>query len=53
VTGSAQELGRVAVEQIMRRLSAATAGDRPVDDRVLLTPVLTIRDSTGPAPRRP
>jgi DNA-binding LacI/PurR family transcriptional regulator len=52
VTGSAQELGRVAVEQIMRRLSTASAGDQPVDDRVLLTPVLTIRDSTGPAPRR-
>ncbi|MGW4210480.1 LacI family DNA-binding transcriptional regulator [Lentzea sp. NPDC004789] len=53
VTGSAQELGRVAVEQIMRRLSTATAGDRPADEQVLLTPVLTIRDSTGPAPRRP
>jgi DNA-binding LacI/PurR family transcriptional regulator len=53
VTGSAQELGRVAVEQIMRRLTAAGDGDRPVDDQVLLTPVLTIRDSTGPAPRTP
>jgi len=53
VTGSAQELGRVAVEQIMRRLGTASAGDQPVDDQVLLTPVLTIRDSTGPAPRRP
>jgi DNA-binding LacI/PurR family transcriptional regulator len=52
VTGSAQELGRVAVEQIMRRLTAAGAGDRPADDRVLLTPVLTVRDSTGPAPRQ-
>jgi DNA-binding LacI/PurR family transcriptional regulator len=52
VTGSAQELGRVAVEQIMRRLRAAGDGNRPVDDRVLLMPALTIRDSTGPAPRR-
>lgn len=51
VTGSAQELGRVAVEQIMRRLTAASDGGRPADDRVLLTPALTIRDSTGPAPR--
>ncbi|MCG8926353.1 LacI family DNA-binding transcriptional regulator [Lentzea sp. DG1S-22] len=53
VTGSAQDLGRVAVEQIMRRLAAANDGGRPVDDRVLLTPVLTVRDSTGPAPRLP
>lgn len=52
VTGSAQELGRVAVEQIMRRITAINAGDRPADDRVLLTPVLTVRDSTGPAPRQ-
>ncbi|KOV82818.1 LacI family DNA-binding transcriptional regulator [Nocardia sp. NRRL S-836] len=53
VTGSAQDLGRVAVEQIMRRLTAVRDGDRPADDQVLLTPVLTIRDSTGPAPRLP
>ncbi|MDX8035334.1 LacI family DNA-binding transcriptional regulator [Lentzea sp. BCCO 10_0856] len=53
VTGSAQTLGRVAVEQVMRRLAAAGGGDRPADERVLLTPALTIRDSTGPAPRQP
>ncbi|MFC3889873.1 LacI family DNA-binding transcriptional regulator [Lentzea rhizosphaerae] len=52
VTGSAQELGRLAVEQIMRRITAINAGDRPADDRVLLTPVLTVRDSTGPAPHQ-
>ena len=52
VTGSAQELGRVAVEQIMRRLGTAGDGVRPADDRVLLMPTLTVRDSTGPAPRR-
>jgi DNA-binding LacI/PurR family transcriptional regulator len=51
VTGSAQELGRVAVDQIMRRLTTAGGGDRPDDDRVLLTPALTVRESTGPAPR--
>jgi DNA-binding LacI/PurR family transcriptional regulator len=51
VTGSAQELGRVAVEQIMRRLTAANDGGRPADELVLLTPTLTVRDSTGPAPR--
>ncbi|MGW6935983.1 LacI family DNA-binding transcriptional regulator [Lentzea sp. NPDC054927] len=53
VTGSAQTLGRVAVEQVVRRLITAAGGDRPADERVLLTPALTIRDSTGPAPRRP
>ncbi|MEU7476919.1 LacI family DNA-binding transcriptional regulator [Lentzea sp. NPDC042327] len=51
VTGSAQELGRVAVEQVMRRLTAVNDGGRPVDDMVLLTPALTVRESTGPAPR--
>ena len=50
VTGSAQELGRVAVDLIMRRLTAAGRDDEPVDDLVLLTPTLTVRDSTGPAP---
>ncbi|GGN07973.1 LacI family transcriptional regulator [Lentzea pudingi] len=50
VTGSAQDLGRVAVDQIMRRLAAVHDGGRPADERVLLTPVLTVRDSTGPAP---
>ncbi|MET9633835.1 LacI family DNA-binding transcriptional regulator [Lentzea sp. NPDC006480] len=51
VTGSPQELGRVAVEQLLRRITQAGAGDRPEDERVLLTPVLTVRDSTGSAPR--
>jgi DNA-binding LacI/PurR family transcriptional regulator len=48
VTGPAQELGRVAVGQIMRRITAAT----PADELVLLTPVLTVRQSTGPAPQQ-
>ncbi|MET9225722.1 LacI family DNA-binding transcriptional regulator [Lentzea sp. NPDC003310] len=52
VTGSAHELGRVAVEQLMSRLAAVRDGGRPADDRVLLTPVLTVRESTGPAPVR-
>ncbi|WP_086666122.1 LacI family DNA-binding transcriptional regulator [Lentzea kentuckyensis] len=51
VTGSAQELGRVAVDQIMRRLTAVNDGETPTDDLVLLTPTLTVRDSTGRAPR--
>jgi DNA-binding LacI/PurR family transcriptional regulator len=46
VTGPAQELGRVAVDQIMRRITAS----EPADELVLLTPVLTVRQSTGPAP---
>ncbi|MEV6237595.1 LacI family DNA-binding transcriptional regulator [Lentzea sp. NPDC051838] len=51
VTGSAQELGRVAVDQIMRRLGVVNGGGRPGDELELLDPVLTVRDSTGPAPR--
>jgi DNA-binding LacI/PurR family transcriptional regulator len=49
VTGPAQELGRVAVEHVMARISAVAQGTRPADDLVLLTPVLTVRESTGPA----
>jgi DNA-binding LacI/PurR family transcriptional regulator len=48
VTGPAQELGRVAVGQIMRRIGAA----EPADELVLLTPVLTVRQSTGPVPQQ-
>ena len=51
VTGPAQELGRVAVEQVMARISAAARGEAPEDELVLLTPVLTVRESTGPAPQ--
>ena len=53
VTGSAQELGRVAVEQIVGRLATSSDGGRPDDDRALLTPALTVRESTGPAPLLP
>jgi DNA-binding LacI/PurR family transcriptional regulator len=49
VTGPTQELGRVAVEHVMARIGAAARGARPSDDVVLLTPVLTVRESTGPA----
>jgi len=48
VTGSAQELGRVAVEQIVGRLAVASDGGRPEDHQALLTPTLTVRESTGP-----
>ncbi|HJP80477.1 MAG TPA: LacI family DNA-binding transcriptional regulator [Pseudonocardiaceae bacterium] len=50
VTGPAQELGRVAVEQVMRRITEAAADRVPADELVLLAPVLTVRESTGPAP---
>jgi hypothetical protein len=33
----------------MARISAVAQGTRPADDLVLLTPVLTVRESTGPA----
>ncbi|MEV4944909.1 LacI family DNA-binding transcriptional regulator [Streptomyces sp. NPDC053755] len=42
----AQELGRRAVERLVARLDGT--GDHGVE---LLTPVLTVRDSSGPAPR--
>ncbi|HKN98154.1 MAG TPA: LacI family DNA-binding transcriptional regulator [Pseudonocardiaceae bacterium] len=51
VTGPTQELGRVAVEQVMGRITAAADGKEPADEIVLLNPVLTVRESTGPAPR--
>lgn len=51
VTGPTKELGRVAVEQVLRRITAATRGEQPSDELVLLTPILTVRESTGPAPR--
>jgi DNA-binding LacI/PurR family transcriptional regulator len=51
VTGPTKELGRVAVEQVMGRIVAAGRGGRPTDELVLLDPVLTVRESTGPAPR--
>ncbi|WHT22781.1 LacI family DNA-binding transcriptional regulator [Crossiella sp. CA-258035] len=51
VTGPAKELGRVAVEQLMSRLATATREAPPQDELVLLDPVLTVRESTGPAPR--
>jgi DNA-binding LacI/PurR family transcriptional regulator len=49
VSGPAKELGRVAVEQLLRRLDAVARDGTPEDERALLTPVLTKRQSTGPA----
>jgi DNA-binding LacI/PurR family transcriptional regulator len=47
VTGPARELGRHAVDLVMNRLDG-----RPVDEVTLLTPELTRRESSGPAPAR-
>jgi DNA-binding LacI/PurR family transcriptional regulator len=49
VSGPATELGRVAVEQVLRRLDAVSQDTAPEDERVLLAPTLTARRSTGPA----
>lgn len=49
VNGPTADLGRVAVEQLVRRLTAAARGEEPADELVLLDPVLTVRESTGPA----
>jgi DNA-binding LacI/PurR family transcriptional regulator len=48
VTGPTKELGSVAVDQLMGRMTSA----EPADELVLLTPILTVRESTGPAPRQ-
>ncbi|WP_433432784.1 LacI family DNA-binding transcriptional regulator [Nonomuraea sp. CA-141351] len=49
VTGSATELGRIAVEQVVSRIAASMRGEQPADEVVLLSPTLTIRESTGPS----
>lgn len=49
VSGPSKELGRMAVEQVLRRLDAVSRDTAPEDERVLLTPTLTARQSTGPA----
>jgi len=52
VTGPKQELGRVAVEQVLARIAAAADGTETVDHQVLLTPRLVVRESTAHAPGR-
>ncbi|MDT0549565.1 MULTISPECIES: LacI family DNA-binding transcriptional regulator [Streptomyces] len=53
VSGPGQELGRVAVGQMIRRLTAARRGEPPTDERVLLKPTLTIRRSSASQPSPP
>ncbi|PBC70360.1 LacI family transcriptional regulator [Streptomyces sp. TLI_235] len=52
VTGPQKDLGQVAVEQVMARIAATTAGDRPEDQLLLMPPELVVRESTAAAPRR-
>ncbi len=52
VTGPAQELGRVAVDQVLGNIAAAAKGQEPEERLVLLSPVLTVSESTGPPPRQ-
>ncbi|MEU4249977.1 LacI family DNA-binding transcriptional regulator [Amycolatopsis sp. NPDC026612] len=52
VTGPAQELGRVAVDQVLGNIAAAANGQEPDERLVLLSPVLTVSESTGPPPRQ-
>lgn len=52
VTGPAQELGRVAVEQVLSNIATAANGEDPQAQLVLLSPVLTVGESTGPPPRQ-
>ncbi|MEY9840991.1 LacI family DNA-binding transcriptional regulator [Streptacidiphilus sp. EB103A] len=47
VTGPAQELGRRAVELLMQRIDGNES-----DEVTLLTPTLTVRESSGPAGHR-
>jgi DNA-binding LacI/PurR family transcriptional regulator len=46
VTGPAMELGTQAVESVMSQLNGSAT-----EEVTLLTPVLTPRESSGPAPR--
>ncbi|MFC5661688.1 LacI family DNA-binding transcriptional regulator [Kitasatospora misakiensis] len=52
VTSPKKDLGQVAVDQVMARIAATTAGDRPADQLLLMPPELVVRESTAPAPQR-
>ncbi|MGW8765162.1 substrate-binding domain-containing protein, partial [Streptomyces sp. NPDC055815] len=52
VTGPRKELGQLAVEQVMARITALAEGGAPEDELVLMPPELVVRESTAPAPRR-
>ncbi|MFD5466348.1 substrate-binding domain-containing protein, partial [Kitasatospora sp. NPDC127059] len=52
VTSPGKDLGQVAVEQVMARITATAAGHEPDDQLHLMAPELIIRESTAPAPHR-
>ncbi|MER5639151.1 LacI family DNA-binding transcriptional regulator [Kitasatospora sp. NPDC002227] len=52
VTGPGKELGQLAVEQVMARITAVTSGGEARDQLLLTPPQLMLRESTAPAPRR-
>jgi DNA-binding LacI/PurR family transcriptional regulator len=52
VTGPKKELGQVAFEQLIARITAVAEGVRPEDELRMLAPELVIRQSTAPAPGR-
>ncbi|MEU4114155.1 LacI family DNA-binding transcriptional regulator [Kitasatospora sp. NPDC028055] len=52
VTSPKKDLGQVAVEQVMARITATAAGEQPPDQLLLMPPELVVRESTAPAPHR-
>ncbi|MFI6151902.1 LacI family DNA-binding transcriptional regulator [Kitasatospora sp. NPDC051170] len=50
VTSPQKDLGHVAVEQVMARITARAAGKDPQDQLLLMPPQLRLRESTAPAP---
>ncbi|MER7755043.1 LacI family DNA-binding transcriptional regulator [Kitasatospora sp. NPDC097643] len=52
VTSPKKDLGQVAVDQVMARIAATTAGEQPDDQLLLMPPELVVRESTAPAPQR-
>ncbi|MER7581165.1 LacI family DNA-binding transcriptional regulator [Kitasatospora sp. NPDC097691] len=50
VTSPKKDLGQVAVDQVMARIAATTAGDEVAEQLVLMPPELVVRESTAPAP---
>jgi LacI family transcriptional regulator len=51
LTAPIERAGRVAVSMLLSRLSIGAGAAAPMRKTVLLPTYLTIRDSTGPAPR--
>ncbi|MFF2079800.1 LacI family DNA-binding transcriptional regulator [Kitasatospora sp. NPDC058162] len=52
VTSPRKDLGQIAVDQVMARITATATGNEPEDQLHLMAPELIIRESTAPAPQR-